>query len=60
MRGGFASERRRAPDRDRRVDIAIGDDGTRFGVLEDVRQLALAVEDVDRHEDHAELEARQE
>ena len=35
-------------------------DGHGLRVADDVADLALAVEDVDRHEDHAELQARQE
>ena len=37
----------------------VGDHGHGFGVSQDVGQFALAIEDVDWNEDHAELDASQ-
>src|SRR5438477_7141868 len=41
----------------RREQIVFSNDGARLGVADDVLDLAAAIENVDRHEDHAELHA---
>ena len=58
LRGGFALQIRGVPDRHRARKLAVRDhrDGVRIG--EDMRHLALAIQNVDRHEDHAQLDAR--
>ena len=57
--GGFAREIRGIPDGRGAGELSCGDHGHGFGVGEDVVQLALAIEDVDGNEDHAQLDAGQ-
>ena len=52
-----AREIRRIPDRHRAGKFTRGDHSNGLGVREDMGQLALAVKDVDRDENHAQLEA---
>ena len=53
-------ERPRIVIRGQRREVCLGDRRARLRVDGDVGDLALAIEDVDRHEDHAELHAGQE
>ena len=55
--GGVARKIGRIPDGRGAGELGCGDHGHGLGVAEDVRQLALAVQDIDRNEDHAQLEA---
>src|SRR5580704_15013653 len=55
--GGVAREIRRMPEGHGAGKLSCGDHSRRLGIAEDMRQLALAIEDVDGNEDHAQLEA---
>jgi len=58
-RGGFACEIRGIPNGNRACEFAGGDDGGGVGVGEDVRDLAVAIKDVEGNEDNAEFDAGQ-
>ena len=57
------AQRRDIPQRSRvgidGIRVGLDDDRTRLGVAHDMAQLALAIQDVHRHEDHAEPGARE-
>ena len=59
-RFSFTSKLGRAPDGDGGADISIGDQRDRLSVPEDMRDLAVAIEDVDRNKDDAEFDAGEE
>ena len=58
-RGGLGGELGGAPDGEGGIESGIGDDGRRSGVVQDVRDFAVAVQDVDGHEDDAQFHAGQ-
>ena len=59
-RPGFACEVSGIPHRDAGRYLASRHQRHRLGIGEDVRDLAVAIENIDRHEDHAQLHASQE
>ena len=60
MRRGFSQKLIHMPERVRPRHWTSRDQSLGFSIGHDVRDLAFLIEDVDRHDDHAQLQARQE